>query len=135
MTVPDIAALTRQWLTYAETDLRVAQRLLRKPAEPDAACYHAQQAAEKALKAALVFAQIAIPRTHDLDALRNLLPAGWMARTAAPTLQNLTDWVVESRYPGNWPRATIADARAARTLATAVVAAVRADLSARGFTA
>lgn len=133
MTAPNVAALTRRWLAYAEADLRMARRLLRPPAEPDGVCYHAQQAAEKALKAALVSAQITIPRTHDLDALRNLLPAGWTAKQTALTLQDLTDWVVESRYPGNWPGATVADARAARTLAQAVVAAVRADLAARGI--
>ena len=54
-------------------------------------------------------------------------------KQVAQSLQDLTDWVVESRYPGNWPGATIADARAARTLAQAVVVAVRADLSARGI--
>ena len=47
---------TRRWLRYAAEDLRGAEALLREGAgEPRHACYNAQQAAEKALKAALVF--------------------------------------------------------------------------------
>jgi HEPN domain-containing protein len=37
-------------------------------------CWFAQQAAEKALEAALVLEGIKFPLRHDLDALRNLLP-------------------------------------------------------------
>ncbi|MGI8687655.1 MAG: HEPN domain-containing protein [Thermomicrobiales bacterium] len=134
MTAPNVAALTRRWLAYAEADLRIARRLLTPPAEPDGVCYHAQQAAEKALKAALIFEQIEPPKIHSLDALRNLLPIRWTVRQAAPTLQDLSDWVAESRYPGNWPGATVADASAALVLAETVVAAVRADLTARSIT-
>ena len=41
---------------------------------PRHVCWLAQQAAEKAIKAVLVFLQIDFPRSHDLDALRNLAP-------------------------------------------------------------
>ena len=40
-------------------------------------CWLAQQSAEKALKAILVFLALDFPRRHDLDALRNLVPDDW----------------------------------------------------------
>lgn len=51
------------------------------PLVPRHVCWLAQQAAEKALKAALVLEDIAFPFTHDLDALRNRLPGSWPDHT------------------------------------------------------
>jgi HEPN domain-containing protein len=66
---------TARWLRYAEEDLVTAETLLGQPhVVPRQACWLAQQSAEKALKAVLVFLQIDFPRSHDLDALRNLIP-------------------------------------------------------------
>ena len=71
----------RHWLRFATEDLDVAQRLLTvDEAPPRHACALAQQAAEKALKAALVLEGIDFPFRHDLDALRNLLPDTWSVR-------------------------------------------------------
>ena len=39
---------------------------------------------------------IDFPYTHDLNALRNLLPDSWPVRT---DLAELTGWVVQARYP------------------------------------
>jgi HEPN domain-containing protein len=44
--------------------------------------FHAQQAAEKALKGALVLPYVAVPRTNDLDDLRNRLPDDWRAKAS-----------------------------------------------------
>ena len=60
------------------------------------ACWLAQQAAEKAIKAVLVFLQIDFPRRHDLDALRNLVPDGWQVRVEQLSLAGLTEWAVEA---------------------------------------
>ena len=66
---------TTRWLRYAREDLITAETPLRQPhVPPRQACWHAQQAAEKALKAALIFLQIDFRRTHDLNVLRDLLP-------------------------------------------------------------
>lgn len=71
----DRLADTSRWLRYAEEDLRTAETLLRQPdVPPRQACWCAQQSAEKILKAVLIFLEIDFPRTHDLDALRNLAP-------------------------------------------------------------
>lgn len=99
---------------------------------PRQICYLAQQAAEKALKAALIHSQIAFPYVHDLDELRDLLPPDWRVRAAAPDLEQLTQWVRDARYPDGH-RATELDARGAVATARSVVEAVVADLAARGL--
>jgi HEPN domain-containing protein len=72
---------TRRWLRYARQDLVAAEAMLgRSDMWPRRVCWLAQQAAEKAIKAVLVFLQIDFPRSHDLDALRNLVPDGWQLK-------------------------------------------------------
>ena len=76
-----------RWLRFSEEDLNVASRLMTGiPTAPRHACWLSQQAAEKALKAALVLEEVEFPFTHDLDALRNLLPGSWSVRDAHPDL-------------------------------------------------
>lgn len=81
----------------------------------------AQQSAEKALKAVLVSHGIDFPRTHDLHLLRSLLPSGLSHEPALIDLGELTVWAVESRYPGDWPEATAADANRAVTISHRVL--------------
>lgn len=59
------------WLYKADGDLLYAQEgaLSKHEKVRDAAIYHTQQAAEKALKAYLVFKQEPLRRTHDLEDL------------------------------------------------------------------
>ncbi|MDR7489356.1 MAG: HEPN domain-containing protein [Armatimonadota bacterium] len=64
---------------------------------PRHVCWLAQQAAEKALKAALILEGVDFPFRHDLDALRNLLPEGWSVKDEHPDLTELTEWAVEAR--------------------------------------
>ena len=76
--------LVRQWLGRAEEDLGVAEHLLKGGAPYLASvAFHAQQAAEKFLKARLVHHQVPFPKTHDLARLLDLL------RTVAGPL---ADW-------------------------------------------
>jgi HEPN domain-containing protein len=117
-----------RWLRYSEEDLESAHRLAREGV-PRQVCWLAQQSAEKALKAVMVFLQIDFPRTHDLDTLLTLIPADWTAKTIVPDLAALTEWAVEARYPGNWPEATDAEAEAALADAEAVCQAVHNDLA------
>jgi len=124
----------RRWLRYAHQDLGTAELLLGQPSvAPRQACWLAQQAAEKGLKAALVFLQIEYPKRHDLDVLRNLLPAGWQVKEEHPQLGALTEWAVEARYPGDWSEATETEAQTAVTQARAVWERVCADLAERGL--
>ena len=122
-------AEARRWLRFAEEDLQAAQAMLAgETAAPRHACWLAQQAAEKALKAVLISHGIDFPWRHDLDALRNLLPEGLKMRDEHPDLAALTEWAVEARYPGEWPEATEADACAAVEQAAAVVESAQGDV-------
>jgi HEPN domain-containing protein len=83
MTEAERSAEVRRWLRYAREDLRAAQELAKNPElAPRHVCWLAQQCAEKALKAVLVFLDIDFPHRHDLDALRNLIPDGWQIKVS-----------------------------------------------------
>lgn len=134
MNEADRWAESRRWLSYAEEDLAAA-RALSDSGAPRHVCWLAQQTAEKALKAVLVFLQIEFPFWHDLDALRNLVPEGWSVKEAHPDLAELTQWAVQSRYPGDWPEATETDAKVALEQAGSLCQSVSKDLQQRGCAA
>ena len=122
-----------RWLRFSEEDLSVAVRLISgAPTAPRHACWLSQQAAEKALKAALVLDEVEFPFTHDLDALRNLLPGSWSVRDTYPDLAELTEWAVETRYPGDWPEHTDEDGTRAVSQARSVHDSVAAEFRRRG---
>jgi HEPN domain-containing protein len=62
------------WLLKGDSDLNTARQTIAGDGPYDTACFHAQQAAEKFLKALIAYADAAIPRTHDLDELTRLAP-------------------------------------------------------------
>jgi HEPN domain-containing protein len=123
----DSRSHAQQWLAKARSDLAAADRLIAAGGPFDAVCLHAQQAAEKALKALLAFAQAPIPHTHNLEDLQAacaqiafLAPP---ARLSSWELSELTPFAVESRYDVEfWPDEHTA--RQAATLARDVCAAV-----------
>jgi len=93
----------RDWVVKAEEDFAVVETLARKrrPALQSAVCFHAQQCAEKYLKALLTRDRITFPKTHDLLDLLDL------AKHSDPTtellrsyLEYLEPYAVNLRYPG-----------------------------------
>lgn len=92
--------------------------LSRDDVAPQTACFLAQQSAEKALKAILVLEGLNVIRTHDLDALSEKLPEKYYKEFEIFDLTWLTEWSVESCYPGDWPEASCEDAKKAVTIAT-----------------
>ena len=134
MRVPDRLADTTRWLRYAEEDLITAETFLRHPhVPPRQVCWCAQQSAEKALKAVLIFLEIDFPRTHDLNILRNLVPDSWQIEAAHPDLASLTGWAVETRYPSEMPEPTRADASTAVEQARAIWTSISTELVQQGF--
>ena len=130
----DRLAQTRRWLRQARGELRTAELVAQTPdQDPSPACYLAQQAAEKALKAVLVFLQIQYPLTHELDTIRRGIPAGWSVREEFRNLKKLSNWSFKARYPGGWRRPSRRDAAEATRLARAIYETVLRDLTAYGF--
>lgn len=94
---------TVEWVAKAEGDwetmLRESEVLVRP--NYDAVCFHAQQCAEKYLKARLIEAEIVFRKTHDL---LNLLQAVSVVEPGMSaydkTLQKLSIYGVAGRYPG-----------------------------------
>ncbi|MDE0013134.1 MAG: HEPN domain-containing protein [Candidatus Poribacteria bacterium] len=136
MQTADRLADTARWLRYAEEDLTTAETFLGHPhVPPRQSCWFAQQSAEKALKAALIFLQIDFRRTHNLNVLRDLLPDSWQLKTTHPDLSDLTRWVVEARYPEDMQGATKAEATQAVEQARAIWTSVSTALAEHGYRA
>jgi HEPN domain-containing protein/predicted nucleotidyltransferase len=129
-----LAREAERWLRQGRDHLKFAEGLIEVGDDaPHIVCFHAQQAAEKAIKAILVFLQIRFPFRHDLDEVRDLVPVGWDILTAHPNLTVLSQWATTGRYPGNWPEATDTDARDAARQARAVWETVLDDLDRHGL--
>lgn len=101
------------WVTKAEHDLLNIQNNLAARNVPwDTVCFHAQQAAEKLLKAFLIYQGRDVSRTHDLVAL--LAQCAEVDRSVATfeaDCHKLTSFGVASRYPDDLFEPTEADTR------------------------
>ncbi len=133
MSDPELLKELARWVRYAGDDLKIAELILEHDQVPRAACFNAQQCAEKSIKASLVFLQIPFPRTHDLNRLCDLLPEGWDVKVDFPDLAELSKWAVEPRYPGDLMEATEADARDAVKQAGNVYETTLEDLKHHGY--
>ena len=90
-----------EWLRRAKGNLARAKQTKPKDAFWEDLCFDAQQAAEKAIKAVLIFRQLEFRKTHDLRGLLTLLDSGGYPVPAEIwKADNLTDYAVETRYPG-----------------------------------
>ncbi len=89
----------RTWLNNARADLALAAEIADR--FPSRACFHAQQAAELALKAALIAVADDHPRTHIGDVLvGELADLGIDVPTAVVEAANRLDlFYMGSRYP------------------------------------
>jgi HEPN domain-containing protein len=62
--------VVEEWLKFAENDLEAARILSNhRPMQLEIICYHCQQAAEKALKAYLLYNDCIPPKIHNLESL------------------------------------------------------------------
>lgn len=91
------------WLAKADNDLLTIENNIRAPRVPwDVVCYHAQQVAEKVLKAYLVAHGVTPPKTHDLIVL-----LGQCVGLGAPVADLEADcrlllrFAASTRYPGD----------------------------------
>ena len=121
--------LTREWIGKAEGDFQIMESLSRSRRRGihDGVCFHAQQCAEKYLKARLYEADVPFPPIHKLVALLDLALAVeplWEAHRE--DLAYLSSFAVAFRYPGE--SATRTQALAARARCRRFRQAARAAL-------
>ena len=109
------------WLRYAISDLEIARITQSPQILLDGLCFHAQQAAEKALKAVLIAQAIPFPRTHNITILIDLLPQDISLPSEMEAAALLTDYAVLTRYPGNLEPITEEEYSEAVRLAETVV--------------
>ncbi len=92
------AELVLGWLRKAQSDSVALEATLRATAF-DAACFHAQQAAEKYLKAFLTHHDAPFPYTHNLAKLLELsAQIDPSFRPLLPRVEPLTPYAVRPRY-------------------------------------
>lgn len=100
---------TKKWLIKAMNDLKVMRNERNMKGDDlvtDAICFHAQQAAEKFLKAYLVAYDIEFGKTHNLKILLKQC-ADHDADFKKVTVGDLSDYAVEVRYPDEFYDPTI----------------------------
>jgi HEPN domain-containing protein len=111
------------WLVRAKSDLALAGLPLPEGAFYEDLCFHAQQAAEKALKAVYQFRGWTFRYTHDLEELvTGLKRQGLAISTEVDDAIMLTIFAWEARYPGLNEPVTSEEYKEAIRHAKAVVA-------------
>ena len=122
--------LVQDWLLRARSSLKLGRAGLRTQGVlPEDVCFHAQQCAEKALKGFLTCLGIPHPRTHALEVLLDLLKAHDIQVPAnVDEAFELTQYAVQTRYPGEWEPVTKAEARHALERAALLLAWVESKI-------
>lgn len=122
-------ASPREWLTDAEEDAESVRALLSRGVAKHA-CFHCQQAPEKALKALLLHLTGRIPQSHDLVQLFHAIRKVDAAfPDALPGLQALQGYYTLVRYPDarppGAPMPSVQEAQGALASAEKVLADVK----------
>ena len=114
------------WLRHAQSDLSLAEMGVGNGnVLPATLCFHAQQAAEKALKAVLIHCGLEFPKTHSIRLLVDLLPSAVGKHALLDDAAALTDYAVSFRYPGESEPPEQDEVSAALRLAADVLAWAR----------
>lgn len=127
-----IPASLAGWLGRADEDLLNMEIVLGAERIPwSTVCFHAQQAAEKYLKAVLIARWHVPPRTHSLTKLAaRITQTGAGLPDLAAECSVLDQYPVDARYPEQVPIPDEAQGRAAAAAAGAIVAAAKSLLPA-----
>ncbi len=115
-------------------DLNACTALIGAALEAEA-LFHAQQCAEKAMKAVLTWRQVAFKKTHDLDELKRVcLPLAGDAAAYLSGIEKLSQYAWRFRYPGAPYSPERAEAEAARRTAGQLLDALAVQLESQfGF--
>ena len=132
----EIIKKVKEWLSLADEDLVTSEFILTSSKKPSyrIIAFHAQQCAEKCLKAFLVFNMIDFPYTHNIEKLLIL------CKSQNPQMVDeiksaaiLTDYSITTRYPGLETSITGDEAKDAVRLASKVRDVIRGALISKGL--
>jgi len=111
-----------EWLSRAKGNLALAKQRKPKATYWEDLCFEAEQAVEKAVKAVLMSREIDFPKTHDIgELLARLDQSGQKIPRDLWKADSLTQYAVETRYPGPAEPVTRSEYRKAVALAENVV--------------
>ncbi|KKR34097.1 MAG: HEPN domain protein [Candidatus Gottesmanbacteria bacterium GW2011_GWC2_39_8] len=97
----DFAVDAKSWLSFAEYDLKTAKWNFEGKIYTSV-CYVCQQAAEKALKALILYFGITPPKIHSLDRLISLIRNKTDISEIETHCRNLDKYYITTRYPGQY---------------------------------
>jgi HEPN domain-containing protein len=101
----DKMSLVQNWFHKAENDLKNAELILHSEEKEkpfDTVCFHCQQAVEKYLKGFLIFNDMSLIKTHNIEVLLDLLSKKYPAIEQFESAVILTNYAVELRYPDDF---------------------------------
>lgn len=95
-----------RWLDTARADPVIAKITLPKGGTYEQLCFHAQQSAEKSIKAVLLKLGIDFPFTHNLQPLIDILPQELSENPVLAESVLLNPYAASTRYPGEFEPVT-----------------------------
>ncbi|HHT9126084.1 MAG TPA: HEPN domain-containing protein [Candidatus Brocadiia bacterium] len=124
-----------EWIAHGEEDLQLARHALtlKSGCPYRLIAYHAQQCAEKYLKAYLVFHRVDFPYTHNISLLLELCTKHGSWAETLHDAKRLTSFAITTRYPGFDKPVTKAEATRTIDIASYVREVVRDALKQEGF--
>jgi HEPN domain-containing protein len=90
------------WLIHAKSDLLLSKIGDRDEILLNQLCFHAQQTAEKSLKAVLIKLNVEFEFTHNIKSLILSIPESIQKPSFFNEITILTDYAVATRYPGDY---------------------------------
>jgi HEPN domain-containing protein len=117
-----------EWFKKADHDIIAAHKLLADDEILDTDCFHCQQAAEKYLKAFIIFKGTEIEKIHDLDKLNKECSA-LDSDFEIFDFKNLNYFAIDVRYPDDFTEPSPEEAQYYLEIAERVKALVRKKIS------
>ena len=113
--------LHQEWFDKAEEDELSIGAIFSANGAPSTVCFLSQQMAEKYLKGFLVFHQIEFPKIHQLEKLLQMcknIDSLFSELNEESVL--LSEFYIETRYPGDYPQFSWSDAKTAHIAAVKI---------------
>ena len=117
------------WLQRAESNLRVAHLGRGEGVFLEDLCFEAQQAAEKALKALLIYLSGDYPKVHSFSLILEQIGNYIEIQEPIREVVELSDYAVQMRYPGDYFPVSEEEYKRALELAERALRWVQAQIS------